>query len=263
MKALLSLRELSAGYGGKLVVGGVSFDIFPGEFCALLGPNGSGKTTLLKAVCGLIPIESGQCTVDGLDCTRQNEKKRARLISYIPQRYSKLIGVTVLDAVQMGHNAKLGMLEFPSEADKAASMAALEKMEISHLAVEDFSRLSEGQKQMVVLARTLIQDAPVMLMDEPDSALDFQNKHRALEKIRRLIHTEGKSGLVTVHDPNLALAYCDRLILLHDGKVVSEIRVSEASGDEVRECLSNVYGDITLAEHNGKRIVYYTPHNSG
>jgi len=251
----LSLREISVGYGGKTVVRDVSFDISAGDSCALLGLNGSGKTTLLKGICGLLPIGGGRCFSRGLDCTDLNEKERARHFSYIPQRFSKLISVTVMDAVMMGLNAKLGMLESPSAADKAAALAALEKMEIPHLTGEDFSRLSEGQKQLVILARALVQDAPVMLLDEPDSSLDFPNKHKTLAMIRKLVRDESKAGLVTLHDPNLALAYCDRLILLSEGKVISEIRLGQTSKDEIRSCLAAIYGNISLLEHNGKYIV--------
>ena len=257
MSPLLSLCELSAGYGKKAVIRGVSFNVSAGEFCALLGLNGSGKTTLLKAACGLLPARGGRCLVGGLDCTRLGEKKRARYISYIPQRYSDLSGVTVMDAVLMGLNARLNALESPSAVDKKLALAALEKMEIPHLAGEDFSRLSEGQKQMVILSRALLQDAPVMMMDEPDSALDFLNKNRVLGRIRRLIHTEGKAGLITLHDPNLALAYCDRLIMLREGGVIADITLAGAGKSRVQSCLSAIYGDIGLIEHNGGYIAVY------
>jgi len=255
---LLSLSDVCVGYGSKLVVRDVSFDIFAGELCALLGQNGSGKTTLLKGICGLLPLRTGRCLAGGLDCTRLGEKDRARHISYIPQRHSKLIGVTVLDAVLMGLNAKLGLFELPAASDKASALQSLEKMEIPHLAYEDFSKLSEGQKQLVILSRTLVQNAPVMLMDEPDSALDYTNKHGTMQKIRNLITSEGKAGLITLHDPNTALAYCDRLILLHAGNIVSEIRLSQASKADVQQCLATIYGNITLIENNGKYIVVNT-----
>jgi len=257
LSPLLSLRELSAGYGKTSVIRGVSFSVSAGEFCALLGLNGSGKTTLLKAACGLLPAQGGRCLAGELDISRLGEKKRARYISYIPQRYSDLTGVTVTDAVLMGLNARLNALESPSAAGKALALAALEKMEIPRLAGEDFSRLSEGQKQMAILSRALLQDAPVMLMDEPDSALDFLNKNRVLERIRRLIHTEGKAGLITLHDPNLALAYCDRLIALHEGGVISDITLVEAGKPDIQSCLSAIYGDVELIEHNGKYIAVY------
>ncbi|MCL2221647.1 MAG: ABC transporter ATP-binding protein, partial [Oscillospiraceae bacterium] len=181
---MLIIDSVSIGYADKQVVKNVSFTVSQGEFCALLGLNGSGKTTLLKGICGLLPISDGRCFFDKIDLTKLGEKNRAKYVSLIPQRHSKLIGVTVMDAVLMGLNAKLGFLEFPSHQDKDSARNALEKMGVSHLANEDFSKLSEGQKQLVILARTLVQDAPIMLMDEPDSALDFPNKYMILSEAR-------------------------------------------------------------------------------
>ena len=255
MSPLLSLKGLSVGYGGNTVVRNVSFDIFAGEFCALLGLNASGKTTLLKGICGLLPPVDGSCFAGELDCTGLSEKKRASYISYIPQRASKLIGVTVLDAALMGLNARLGALEFPSARDRSTVLDILEKVGVGHLADTDFSRLSEGQKQLTVLARTLAQNSPVMLMDEPDSALDFLARRRLLGLFRSLIKSESKAGLVTLHEPDLALNYCDRLLLLHDGKIVSEIRLSEASPDDIKKGLSVIYGDITVMEYCGNYVV--------
>jgi len=255
MTPLLSVRNLSAGYRNKIIVQDISFDVYAGEFCALLGLNGSGKTTLLKAICGLLPIESGSCAAGGQDCTGLGEKKRAQLISYIPQRCSKMIGVTVTDAVLMGLNPSLSLLEFPSPQDARQALAALDKIGGAHLAEKIFSELSEGQKQMVILARSLVQNTPVALMDEPDSSLDFLNRHRALDRIRGLLHSEGKAGILAVHDPNLALSYCDRLILIHGGKIISDIRLSTADADTIKTSLSAIYGNITLIKHNEKYIV--------
>ena len=248
MNPLLSLHNVTIGYGKVNIINNISFNAAEGEFCALLGLNGSGKTTLLKGICGLLPLAGGHCFVNEHDVTRMNEKDRARYISYMPQRHSKLIGVTVLDAVMMGSNARLDVFGFPSEKDREAANEALVKMEIPHLAFDDFSRLSEGQKQLVILARTLVQNAPVMLMDEPDSALDFLNKHKTLDDIRKLIYSEKKAGLITLHDPNFALAHCDRLILIKNGALASEIRLSGASANEIQECLSAVYGRIEVSK---------------
>jgi len=243
---ILSIQNLSAGYGKKIIIRDINLDIFPGEFCALLGLNGSGKTTLLKALCGLIPVSNGSVLSNGEDITHINEKNRAGYISYIPQRYSKLIGVTVLEVVLMGLNPHLGLFESPSQADKEQARTILKKMQILHLIDEDFSKLSEGQKQKVILSRALVQNAPIMLMDEPDSALDFTGKHQILAKIKSLIHANEKAGFVTLHDPNLALAHCDRLILLHEGGIKSEINLTIAGDDEIEGKLSEIYEGITL-----------------
>jgi len=255
MNHLISLQGVFAGYGGNDVVRDVTFDVSSGEFCALLGRNGSGKTTLLKAICGLLPAIRGECFIDGLNIARVNEYKRAKYISYIPQRLSTLRGVNVLDAVMMGLNAGLGALEHPSAKDKESAIDTLERVGVSHLAGEDFSTLSEGQKQLVVLARTLIQNTPVVLMDEPDNALDFLNRHQLMDIFLRLIHNEGKAALVTLHDPDLALNYCDRIVVLNDGKVVSDLTLAGSNLTDIETCLRMIYGDITVIEHSGRYIV--------
>ena len=255
MSALLGLQDVSAGYGERVIVRGVNFDVNEGEFCALLGLNGCGKTTLLKAICGLLPLKTGVCRVQGLDCAGLHEHQRARLVSYIPQRHSTLQGVTVLDAVMMGFYPRLRFLEFPGPAHKAAALEALEKMGLASLVNEDFSSLSEGQKQLVILTRTLLQNTPVMLMDEPDSALDFQNRHRILAKIRQLAKSEHAAALVSLHDPSLALAYCDRLILMQDGKIISDISLCCSGREDIEACLSAVYGAIALQEYDGRYVV--------
>lgn len=256
MRGLLKVEGITAGYEGRAVIRNVSLEVGKGEFCALLGRNGSGKTTLLKALCGLIPAQSGRCLVDGLDCTRHNERKRARYISYTPQRHSKLQGVTVLDAVLMGYNPHLPLLGSPGRTERKRAEDMLAQMGLTELTEQDFSKLSEGQKQLVILTRALVQNAPVMLMDEPDSALDLPNRHAILKTIGQLISREGKAGLITLHDPNSALAYCDRIFLLQDGVVVGQLVLAETTCESVEKALSVIYGDIEVWERNGKFVVF-------
>lgn len=255
MSEMLSILNAVAGYGKTDVIRGVSLSVGEGELCAILGLNGSGKTTLLKAVCGLIPMMKGTCSIAGQDCTRMHEYKRARYISYLPQRYSALEGVPVLDAVLMGLNPHLGIFASPSSADRARAGQVLADMELNALSEKDFSQLSEGQKQMVMLARTLVQNTPVMLMDEPDSALDFLNRHRMLAQVRSLIHQNKKVGVITLHDPNYALAYCDRVLMLKEGKIAAKLELATADKEEIRRCLSIIYGDITVVEHEGRYMM--------
>lgn len=256
MSGLFALEHLSAGYGGHAIVQDISLSIQPGEFCALLGLNGSGKTTLFKAACGLMPVMAGRFLVNGQDCTHLNERMRARFISYIPQRHSKLAGYTVKDVVLMGRNPYLGLLDAPCREDRKLAEDTLVQMGIDEMVEMDFAHLSEGQKQLVILSRALVQQAPVMLMDEPDSALDFVNKHRILGSIRNLIHAEKKAGMITLHDPNAALAYCDRLILLHEGRIESQLTLKNAAKEDIQDCLAAVYGDVEVVTHQGRFMVF-------
>ena len=251
----LVLENISAGYDGHEIIHGISLDIMRGQFSALLGRNGSGKTTLLKTICGLIPARSGRCFVDGLDCTDFNERKRAGYISYIPQRHSKLQGVTVRDVVLMGYNPKLRLFDSPTQVEIKNVDSALLKMGLLDLADRDFSKLSEGQKQLIILTRTLIQNSPVMLMDEPDSALDFTNRHGMLSKIRELIYSEGKCGLITLHDPSMALTYCDKIILMMNGEIVGTLFPASADKTEIMEQLIKVYGEIKVFEYDDRFVI--------
>ena len=124
----------------------------------------------------------------------------------------------------------------------------MERLNCAEFAEKDFGALSQGQRQIVILARCIVQDSPVMLMDEPDSALDFLNRHMVLSKIRELIKEENKAGLITLHDSNFAMAYCDRLLLLKEGRLVGELDMRRAKADEVKKKLSLIYGDIELLQ---------------
>lgn len=255
MSTLLDIQGVSAGYGGEEVVRGVSLQVPGGELCALLGLNASGKTTLLRAVCGLIKPFQGRSVVNGVNVTALNEQKRARYVSYIPQRHSSMYGVSVLEAVLMGYTAQLGVFEAPSRGQRAAAQQALASVGLAEQAHSDFSKLSEGQKQMVILARALLQDAPVMLLDEPDSALDFLNRHAMMSRVRALVHEQGKAGLVTLHEPNTALEYCDRIVTLADGEIVCELALKDAGAPQLQACLAGLYGGIRILEDGGRFLV--------
>ena len=254
MSGLFSLDKVKISYGKNEIVHGVSMDIAKGEFCALLGLNGSGKTTILHACCGFLPME-GSCIAADTECKGLNEKKRARLISFIPQICSLQGGRTALDVVLMGFNSQLGLLESPSYVHKRAALAAMERLNCAEFAEKDFGALSQGQRQIVILARCIVQDSPVMLMDEPDSALDFVNRHMVLGKIREVLHERQQAGLITLHDPNFALSYCDRLLLMQDGTIVTEIDMRNTDRATIEAALGIIYGEIAVLEYKDRYIM--------
>ena len=181
-----------------------------------------------------------------------HEKKRAQLLSFLPQTPSLAGGRTTLDAVLMGYNAQLGLFDSPSAAQRQNALAILGRFGLADRADVDFGTLSQGQKQLVLLARSMVQQAPVMLMDEPDSALDFTNRHHMLRLIRDSIHSQQRCGLITLHDPNFAMAYCDRLVLLHGGVIQAQITMASASAEELREQLSLLYGPVEVLSYGGR-----------
>ena len=251
MSEMLCLNHICVSYGSRQILHGIDLSLQTGEFCALLGLNGSGKSTLLHGLCGFLPM-TGQVQVNGIDCTRMHEKKRAQLLSFLPQTPSLAGGRTTLDAVLMGYNAQLGLFDSPSAAQCQNALAILGRFGFADQADVDFGTLSQGQKQLVLLARSMVQEAPVMLMDEPDSALDFTNRHHMLRLIRDSIHSQQRCGLITLHDPNFAMAYCDRLVLLHGGVIQTQITMASASAEELREQLSLLYGPVEVLSYGGR-----------
>ena len=224
MSALLSLRNIHTGYGSREIVRGASLAVEGGEFCALLGLNGCGKTTLLRAACGLLPMKEGRCMVGETETTHLDEKSRARLMSYIPQRGSPIMGKTVLEVVLMGFNARLRLLDSPGEAHRRIAMENL-----NHLGLAE--------------------------LDEPDSALDFVNRHMVLGKIREVLHERQQAGLITLHDPNFALSYCDRLLLMQDGTIVTEIDMRNTDRATIEAALGIIYGEIAILEYKDRYIM--------
>ena len=254
MSTLFRVDDIHVSYGDTEIVHGVSFSIKEGELCALLGLNGSGKTTMMRGICGLLPA-TGKAYVKDSPLDEMKEKTRAKYLSFIPQISSPIQGKTVTEVLLMGANPHLGILESPGQRFYDAAQNALEKLNLQEFASKDFAKLSQGQKQLIILARTLVQDAPVMLMDEPDSALDFLNRHMVLSKIHEVVKEENKAGLITLHDPNFAMAYCDRLILLKEGRLMAEVDMRTAAKDEVKEKLSIIYGDIELLQYGSSYLM--------
>ena len=242
--SILEVRQLTAGYGGKKVLQGVSFSLMPGELVGILGENGSGKTTLLKSICGIVP-HGGSCLVGGMDSRSLSPRALARQVSYIPQQSGISIDLSALDVVLMGFNPRLGLLEYPSQDMKQQARRALREVGLAGREEENYQTLSQGQRQLCMLARTLVSQARLLLLDEPESALDFGGRYRMLGQLRRCLG-EHCGALVTLHDPQLALNCCDRLLLLGGGKLLGEICPRQDSLESMEEKLIGLYGGLTL-----------------
>lgn len=245
-----SVSDLTAGYGGRPAVSGISFELEQGCILGILGANGSGKTTLLKAICGILPHQ-GSCLLeaDVSEKTMLEElgpRRLARLCSYIPQRSGISIDISVLDVVLMGFNPWLNLLEYPSAEMKERAREALKTAGLAGREKENYQHLSEGQKQLVILARTLAAEGNLLLLDEPESALDFRYRYRMLELLKLWIRKGRRAGITALHDPALALNCCDQLLLLSGGKVKAVLRPGMDSLERMEEALSEIYGCVSL-----------------
>ena len=241
----ISAKEISVGYGRQDILEHVSFELDSGSLLGIIGANGSGKTTLLKALCGILP-HKGCIRVECRALEALSPRQLAQLVSYIPQRSGISIDIPVLDVVLMGFNPQLGLLQHPSKDMKAAATDALHRVGLSGKEHENYLHLSEGQKQLCILARTLVSRSKLLLLDEPESALDFQFRHRMLSLLRNWMTEAKSSAIVTLHDPQLALNFCDRLLLLSDGGVLGILDPKADPLDKMEQMLGVIYGPISL-----------------
>ena len=197
----------------------VDFALEPGQLTVILGPNGSGKTTLFKCLCGLWPASSGSIKLDGRELTSLSSAELARIVAVVPQDHEPPFAYSVLDAVLLGRTAHVGMFAAPSSHDYDLAEAALEDVGIAHLKAKPYTQISGGERQLTLVARALAQDTPLMFLDEPTSHLDYRNQTRVLTTVRRIMAEKGLTVLMTLHDPNLALHYADKAVLLEKGHV--------------------------------------------
>jgi iron complex transport system ATP-binding protein len=219
---MITAENLSIGHGLHLVGRGLSLTVAPGEIVCLLGPNGCGKTTLFRTLLGLLPPLGGRVLLNGQDLSRLSRSDIARSLAYVPQSHVPPFPYEVEEVVLMGRTARIGLLSAPSALDKAAASKALARLGIDHLSGTDYSHLSGGQRQMVMIARALVQEAPVLVMDEPTAGLDFGNQARVLARIAGLANTSGHAVILSTHDPDQAFALNARVILLHGGAILAQ-----------------------------------------
>lgn len=245
--SFFSANGLCAGYQKGHVFEDISFSLSRGILMGILGANGSGKTTLLKTICGILPHE-GTCLLDGTALEGLSARNMARLCSYIPQRSGISIDISVMDVVLMGYNPWLGLLERPNACMREAACRALAQAGLAGREEENYLHLSEGQKQMCILARTLVAQSKLLLLDEPESALDFRHRYRMLQILRGWVREKQVSAMATLHDPNLALNYCDQILLLHEGKLLGCISPGKDPLDHMEAMLGKVYGPVSLEQ---------------
>ena len=217
---LLVVDDVSVVLGGREVLSRVSLTTERGELVGLIGPNGAGKTTLLRAIRGGVTATTGAVTVTGGSVSSLSAREIARRVATVPQEAELSFGFSVEQAVAMGRHAHIDRFNTPDKTDQAAIADALARTSLDSLADRPVTDLSGGERQRVLLARALAQTTPVLLLDEPTASLDINHAIKTLETARSVVD-DGTAAVAAIHDLDLAARYCDRLILLADGKVVA------------------------------------------
>jgi iron complex transport system ATP-binding protein len=221
VSALLATRKLAVGYGGAPVASGLTFDVPAGTLWVVLGPNGAGKSTLLRTILGWLPPVAGEVLLFGQPASIWERRTLARRVAWVPQTFEGDAGFTGLELVLMGRAPHLGAWGLPSDRDVQVARAALEELEIAHLAGRRTRELSGGERRLLLLARALAQGPELLLLDEPTAFLDLRHQVQVLQRVRARVDA-GLAAVAVLHDANLAASVADQVLLLRDGGVLGQ-----------------------------------------
>jgi iron complex transport system ATP-binding protein len=221
MDTLLSVEKAGYRYGDTWALRTVSLEAAGGELLGVLGPNGSGKSTLLRVMDGLADPHEGAVRLNGRPLRDLSRFELARSIAMVSQENHFQFSFLVMEVVLMGRFPHMKPLQFEGEKDRAAALKALEATGTLHLANRDIHTLSGGEKQRVLMARALAQEPSMLLLDEPTAFLDLKHKREIFRLASSLAGDAGMGVVVVSHDMDLASQYCDRLLILKEGRVVA------------------------------------------
>ncbi len=252
----IEIRSLSFAYGDQQVLRDVSFTAQSGEFLSVLGPNGVGKSTLFRCILGLLRGYSGSILVDGANTRSLKAVKLARRIAYIPQSHYPSFNYSVFDMVLMGTTSKVALLSSPKAEQREAALQALERVGIVHLAEKGYTNISGGERQLVLIARALAQQARVLILDEPTANLDYGNQLRVMEQVRTLTDS-GYTVVQSTHNPEQAFLFSHQVVAMKDGGVLAQGPPNRVVTEELMETL---YGaDIRVCSLYDDRVRVCVP----
>lgn len=247
MCAFLKIDRLYGGYGREIVLKDISFDINKGEFLGVIGPNGAGKSTLLKLMSRVLYPQKGSILFEDKDITKINLKELCRKAAFVPQETAVGFPFSVWEMVMMGRIPHLKRLQVETKHDHCVAQEALAMTDSLHLKEKDISRLSAGERQRVIIARALAQEPVLLFLDEPTSHLDIGHQAQILDLLKRLNRQACLTVIMVLHDLNLAGEYCDRLILLNDGRVFKDGTPEEVL---TYQNIEEVYRTVVIVSKN-------------
>lgn len=245
---MIAVKNISAGYGKKTILSNVYVDLHEGEFTCLLGKNGTGKTTLFKTLLGLIPSLHGNIYYKGENMLDMKPAQQANIISYVPQAHNTPFPYKVIDVVMMGqYTHTKNWFGKPSKDNRRAAMQCLEELGIAYFANKTFSKISGGEKQMVMIARAMAQRPKFIAMDEPTSNLDMGNQQQVINTIMKL-KKAGYGIIMNTHSPEQAMNYADKVILLQNGRLAACGKPSEVLNSQLISQLYNTKVEMITTE---------------
>ena len=251
---MLSVKNVSAGYGRKIVVRDVTMRVAEGEFVGLIGPNGSGKTTLLRVISGVLAPSEGEVLLRDAPLRTIGKRRLAQMMACLPQELASDLAFTVREIVLMGRSPHLSRIGRETRRDSEAAEKAMALADIADIADRFMTEISGGERQRAFIAMCLAQEPQILLLDEPTSHLDVGHQLSLLDLVKRLNRRSGMTVVAVFHDLNLASEYCDRLLLLHQGRAEALGQPQEVLTAEI---IRRVYQAKVLTEPN---LVSGKPH---
>lgn len=251
----LEIHGVDLEIAGNAIVAGATLSVASGEVAGLIGPNGSGKSTLLRAIYRHLRPVTGAILVGEEDIWRCSPRQAAQRTAAVPQERPADFAVTVAEMVKMGRTPHKRPFAGDSVEDRAIVAKALEQVGLTALASRSYLSLSGGEKQRVLVARALAQQAQVLILDEPTNHLDVRYQLELLELVRDL----GLTVIMAMHDLNLAAAYCDRLHVIASGRLVASGTPSEVLTEDLLRDVFSVGAEITLNARNAKLQLCFYP----
>jgi iron complex transport system ATP-binding protein len=247
MTAAVDIVQLSLSYGKTAVLNDVSFTVNRGEFFIIIGPNGSGKSSLIKSIAGIVKPQKGWIDISGRHLSDYGRKALARKVALVPQTAPVDFPFTVAETVLMGRAPHLGLLGLESESDLKIARQVMDFTGVAELADRKIEHLSGGERQRAFVARAVCQSSEIILLDEPTASLDLAYQARLMDLMEALKNDRGATIIMVSHDVNLAALYADRLLLLKNGRIMSQGRPTDVL---TYETLEKVYGCTLLVDQS-------------
>ena len=258
----IEVQNISLGYSRKEILKDVTFQVMPGEMVGLIGPNGCGKSTIIRALTRIISPYRGRIFLDGKDIVNRPRQELARMLGVVPQMPLLPSAFTAFEVVLMGRNPHLGLFQYEGPKEMDIAQQAMERTRTNLLARRRVGELSGGEIQCLLIARVLTQQTKAILLDEPTANLDIGCQVEILNLIKNLCRENNVAVLAALHDLNLASQYCNRLVLINNGRVHAQGTPSEVI---TPENIKEVYGaDSCVYSHpaNGLPAVLINAGNS-
>ncbi len=255
----IEISDMDFSYGDFAILHDINLCMDGPQLISIVGPNGVGKSTLVGCICGLFKIDKGSIKINGIQLEEYKSRDLARIVGYVPCTAKDSFPMSVTDTVLMGKGPYNGWRT--TDADLRAVYAILDLLGIEDLAMRNFDELSAGQHQKVMLARGMIQDTEILILDEPTANLDIKHQLEVTRILSDLVSNRGMMIITISHDLNIASQYSDNIIMMHEGTILQVGRP-----DDVINCenLHRVYGvESEIVQRNGRPYVILDDPNYG